>query len=311
MRRRLTGHILAAAAASLWGTLGIFGAWLYRYDLGPLTVITVRVALAFAALAAGLALLRPHLLVIKARDIPFFAVYGLVGVTLYFGLYFYAISVTTVTTIVVLLYTVPALVSVLAALFLRERLTPAKMAALALAFAGGVLLTGAYDLRTISLNAAGVLSGLGAALAGAVYYILSKRARARYSPWTMFVYGLGFGLLFLLAARPDFSGVAHLPAAAWMLFGLLVLLPTLLAYPLYLGALGHIEASVASITCAVEPVVGAALAYALLGERLAAPQVVGGALVMTGVLFVQVSDLRGKNLSFEEGSDALLSNRNA
>ena len=75
------GYLLAAMAAILWATLGILGKFLYGYDADPLTVVTIRATIAFATLAIILATANRHLLRIHRRDIPFFALYGLVGVT--------------------------------------------------------------------------------------------------------------------------------------------------------------------------------------------------------------------------------------
>ena len=48
-----------------------------------------------------------RLLYLSGRDIPFFALYGLIGVAFNYAAYFYALRWTTVTMAVILLYTYP------------------------------------------------------------------------------------------------------------------------------------------------------------------------------------------------------------
>jgi len=51
----------------------------------------------------------------------------------------------------------------------------------------------------------------------------------------------------------------------------------------------YIEASKASITATLEPVVASLLAYLLLGEVMEWPQLVGAGLVLGGVVGLQFS----------------------
>jgi drug/metabolite transporter (DMT)-like permease len=90
----------------------------------------------------------------------------------------------------VLLYTAPAWVVILARLFLGERMTPMKYAAVALACAGCALVVGVFGPDTIRLTPAGLAAGLGAGLTYALYSIFGKTALRRYSPLTTVIYAL-------------------------------------------------------------------------------------------------------------------------
>jgi DME family drug/metabolite transporter len=284
------GYLLAVMAAVLWATLGILGKFLYRYGADPLTVVTIRAIIAFATLATILAVVDRRLLHIRRRDIPFFALYGLVGVTFNYASYFYALRWTTVTTAVILLYTYPALVTLLAALFLGERLNWIKGLVLGLTFVGCCLVVQGYDPNALRLNLYGVLFGLGAGATAAVYSLFGKKALQKYDSWTAVCYAFGFGALFLIILRsPQAILTMNYPWPAWVAILALAWFPTLLAYALFTTSMKYIEASKASITATLEPVAASLLAYLFLGEVMEWPQLVGVGLVLAGIVGLQFS----------------------
>jgi len=284
------GYLLAVAAAVLWATLEILGKFLYRYGADPLTVVTIRAIIAFATLATVLALADQRLLRISRRDIPFFALYGLVGVTLHYAFYFYTLRWTTVTTAVILLYTYPAMVTVLAALFLGEHLSWTKGLILGLSFVGCFLVVQGYDASALRLNLYGVVFGMGAAATAAVYSLFAKKALQRYDSWTAVCYVFGFGALFLIMLRsPQDLLTVNYPWPAWVAIVAVAWFPTLLAYALFTTSMKYIEVSKASITTTLHPVVASLLAYLFLGEVMEWPQLVGMALVLGGIVGLQFS----------------------
>jgi probable blue pigment (indigoidine) exporter len=62
---------------------------------------------------------------------------------------------------------------------------------------------------------------------------------------------------------------------------------TLLPYARYFAALARISAAHVSITSTLEPVVSGLVAFAVLGETLAPPQLAGGGLVLSGIAILQ------------------------
>ena len=105
MRTETKASLLVLAGATLLGSLPAWGRALYRHGLDPLTVVTWRALFAAGMLLVVLAVLRRDLLVIRARDLPFFAAYGFLAVTLNFMAYFSAVKDTSIAVAVILLYT--------------------------------------------------------------------------------------------------------------------------------------------------------------------------------------------------------------
>lgn len=287
------GYLLAVCAAVLWSLMGVLGKTLYSYGADPLTVVTFRAVVAFVTLFLVLAVINRKLLRIERSDIPFLAVYGLIGVTFNYGCYFYAIRWTTVTTAIILLYTYPAIVTVLAALFLNEKIDRVKIIALLLTFSGCFLVAQGYDLQAFKLNLYGALLGLGAGLSTALYSILGKKALVKYESWTAVLYAFGFGALFLLILRSPLALLqVDYPLPAWGAMLALAWLSTLLGYALFTTSMKYIEASQASITTTLDGLLSVLWAYLFLGENPETLQLLGAALVLMGVIALQFSPKR-------------------
>lgn len=286
---------MAAGAAFLWSTMGILGKLAYRYGATPLPLVTIRATIATLTLALVLKLIAPRLLHISRKDLLFFAFYGLFGVALNYTCYFYALKYTTVAVAVILLYLYPAIVTVMGALFFRERLDWVKWVALAAALAGCFLVVGGYNPSLLKVNLVGVLFGLGAGLTAAIATLSGKWAVGRYSPWTIVLYACGFGTFFLLLIWGQrLAEAVHYPPMAWLIIALIAWFPTLLAYMLFIASMRYIEASHASITATLEPVMAVALAYFILGETLESLQLLGGVMVLGAILMLSGKTARNQ-----------------
>jgi drug/metabolite transporter (DMT)-like permease len=76
-------------------------------------------------------------------------------------------------------------------------------------------------------------------------------------------------------------------APAWLLATSVVLVSTVLAYLAGAAAVQRLSAPAAAALAYVEPAAATVLAWLALGERLAAPQLVGGLIVLTGAFLAQ------------------------
>ncbi len=283
------GYILVAAAAGLWGTLGLLFRVLHDdFGISALTIAFLRAGIALTILIVVLALARPRLLRVPLRTLPFFAIYGFCGVAAFYFSYTQAVIQTTVTTAVVLLYTAPAFVTLIAWRMWGEPLGARKLTALVLAFVGCALVARAYDPSQLELNVMGLALGLAAGFTYALYTVFSKSALERFSVWTALVYALLFGALFLapLQTRDGFAPLLH--PGAWFFLGTLALGPTLGSLALYSAGLQRVPASNASLVATIEPVVASTLAFLILGERLEWLQLAGGAMVMAGAVWLSL-----------------------
>ena len=254
----------------------------------PLTVAAVRMTLAALMLFGLLRVRDRKLLRIRARDIPFFLLFGLICVTLFQACWVYAVSLIDVGVATVLNYTSPAWAVVFAWPLLGERLNRRKGLALLLTGAGVALIVRIFDAQFLSLNMVGLLWGLGSGVTYGLYGIFGRRALERYSFWTTITYTFAAGALFLLVTQSPsrmVSAFAQPGAALWLV--ILALVPTVVGYALYTFGLRFMEATVAAILVTVELVMATLWAVLFLGESLTWPQIIGGALVIAGVIALQ------------------------
>ena len=297
-RRPAFGVAMVLTAAALWGTLGtVYTLTIGTYGLTPLAVVFYRALFGTLAIGAWMLGWRRDLLRVRRVDWPLLAAYGMLGVTIFYVAYIYAIVLVGVTTAVVLLYTAPAFVAVLAWRFLGEAFSGRKLSALLLTFAGVVLISGAYDPGQLRGNAPGLACGILAAATYALYSIFGKLANARRIPLpTLLFYTLGLGCLGLLAlilvqAPGDLAAPGARPGV-WAVLVMLGTVQTLTPVAAYTISLRHLDAGVASICATFEPVVAAVLAFVVLHEPLGALEVVGGALILLAVGLLQGGTLR-------------------
>jgi DME family drug/metabolite transporter len=289
MTRPITrGYFWVVLAALLWSTIGLFMRTLHdHYGFSALTLAFLRAGISCAISASLLLVWRRDLLRLTRTSLAWLMLYGIVGVGVFYFVYTQAILVTSVTTAVVLLYTAPAFVALMARRVWGEPLTTRKLLVIGLAFAGCALVVRAYDLTQLGLNAVGILFGLGAGFTYALFTMFSKAGMKQFSTWTLMTYELFFGALFLLPFQNvhDLAIVIQQPGAWIFLLGL-VLGPTLGAITAFNLGVREVPASNASVVATIEPVMASLLAFVLLGERLEVWQLLGGAMVIAGAVWL-------------------------
>jgi len=262
-----TGYLLILTAAVLWGLLGVFSRAVLDAGVAPLEIAFWRAVIAGAAFGlhatlVGRLRLRPRAAG-GGRDLAALAAFALVGVTLFYAALSLAIDAGGISLAFVLLYTAPAFVTLLAWPLLGERIGRRKLALVGLALAG-VALVARSGGGGVVVSATSLGWGLTSAAAYASYYLFGKWVLGRYAPVTIFAWVLPIGALGL---APFVTFAAKSPAV-WASLAVLGLVSTYLAYLVYYTGLARTEASRAVLVATIEPVVAAALAAALFGERL-------------------------------------------
>lgn len=280
------GYLAVLLATACWGSSGIWVEFVVETSgVTALPLAFWRDLATFLVLFLGLRVLYPAWLVVKRRDLKWLvglgASLGTFHVFWNLGVLLNGPAVATVQQAAM-----PAIVAILAALIWEEPLTVRKIVAIILTFVGTVLVSGIDVLGGADLTLGGFLVGLGIPIAYAAWNLFGKKVRGDYNPVTTLTYGFGFGALVLLPFqffRPQPWPVSS-QAVLW--FAGLIAVATILAFVLYTYALGHLQASVASILAMAEIPIVAFYAYVLLGDRMTLGEVIGAALVVAGVLML-------------------------
>ena len=280
------GLLLILLSAILWGTVGVAIKALYGIsDANALSIGFFRLALAAPALlAAGWSRLGRRMFRIAPRDLALMMLIG-VAMAVYQVCYFAAIArVGVAIAVLVTLCTAPVMVAAISALVLRERLSGTVLLALVCALAGTALLVwiepgGAAPRDTLG----GVLLALASALGYAIISLASRGVAGRYHPLQPIAIGFGAGTLMLLPFALAAGLTVRYSPAGWALLLHLGLLPTALAYVLFLSGIRHVTATVASVVTLVEPLTATLLAWLLFGERLGPLGAIGAALLLGAI----------------------------
>jgi DME family drug/metabolite transporter len=288
-RDQILGVLAVVAAASIWGTLGLFAKILYAQGVSFESLVAVRASVGWVAVMAFvLATGKAKRLRVSGRDLALLAPQGLIGIGLFYLLYFYTVGESTVGTAAILLYSSPAFVVVLARLFLQEALNAAKVLALFLTAGGIFLVAGAYDPTNLEVTPAVLLTGLLSGLTYGLYSIFGRPVTGHLNPSVILSYALFFGGLLLFACgTPTLDTLAGLPMGSYALLLMLAVVHTTLGFALYTFGLARLGAGRAAILATVEPVVAGVLGTALLGEALTIPKAAGALLVISGAALAQ------------------------
>ena len=208
------------------------------------------------------------------------------------GLYFlaetYGLKFSSATSVSLLVATIPIFAAIFAFLLLKERIGIWRGVGIALSVIGvGAILTSVQGKVTgWKMVGAGNLLGLGAALCAGLYMALGRDLLNRYSALTITTFQAVAAVLifFPLAGLELFTHQwGETNAFTLMAVAYLALFCSVLAFFLWNYGISRLEASRAAVFTNLVPVFTVFGAYLLLGEKVYAGQMVGGALVIGGV----------------------------
>ncbi|WP_255522659.1 MULTISPECIES: DMT family transporter [unclassified Blastococcus] len=297
------GPLLCLVSATCFGAMAVFGKFAYEAGVTPAALVLLRFALA-ALLLLALLRLRPGLRTgrpdparggaparLPRRVVLTALGLGAFGYATQASLFFAALERTDASLVALVFYTYPALVTLAAALLGRERLTPPRAAALAVASCGTLLvLLGAGG---VPVDVAGVTMAFGCAVTYTAYILVADGVVHRVPPVVLSALVMS-GAAVALALRALVSGGIDLGfgPAGWFWIGCIAVVCTVVAMLTFFAGLRRVGPSGAAILSTLEPVVTAALAAVALGEVLTPLQAGGGLLVLASVAVLQLRPRR-------------------
>ena len=224
---------------------------------------------------------------IQKKDIiPIFLV-GFLGIILYhFGLN-YGEQYISASAASVIIATIPIFVVILAAIFLKEKITLKIVLGVLLSLVGVVVISTVgksddlFEIRYVS----GALAVILAAVLGAGYTVAGKKMLQRYSALSLTVYVCLLGSLGLIPfiSNSLFEEVAAMSLTGWSVVIFLGVFPTVIGYVLWYVALEIKSASEISVYLYFVPVLSTIISYILFRDEITWLFVFGGALVILGL----------------------------
>jgi drug/metabolite transporter (DMT)-like permease len=220
------------------------------------------------------------------RELPWLALLGLLGVTLNQILFMEGLKRTTATNSAILIPSIPVFALLIGALFGVERPSGKRLVGIGLAIVGALCVV---DPRRFHLAShTGDLLILSNCLAYAGFMVLQRPVLKRL-PWrTVIAWSFLFGCLFLapFTAGSTVQNVGRFSPLLTAELLYVVLIGTVVPYALNSWAIRRSSPNAAAIYTTLQPPLTALLAWALLGERLGVNQILGGALILAGLLWV-------------------------
>jgi drug/metabolite transporter (DMT)-like permease len=286
LKQTLPVSVIAATvfAVVLWGSAPVaIRVALAGYGPGQLALLRFGMAsVLLATYGAFAGLRRPAI-----SDVPALVLAGVVGITIYNVVLNYGLRTVPAATASFLVASTPIWTSLMAVLFLKERLNRIGWLGILVSFVGIGLISRERG-HGLHFSPGAILIGLNA-IAYAVYIILQKRLLRRFNALEFTTYSFWAGSLLLLPFGGGSLTALHTatPNATWALV-FLGIFPAAVANVAWAQAMATVPASRISSFFYLMPVATVVIAWLWLAEIPTALEWVGGALALTGVLLVNV-----------------------
>ena len=282
-----TSVIMILTAATGWGLIGVFSRPLSAAGLNAMQITGIRSLIVVIGMGVFLLVKDRSLFRIRLKDFWMFLGTGLFSIIFFNVCYFLTIEQTTLAAASILLYTAPCFVMLMSALFFKERVTVQKLAALVLAFAGCILVSGfaGGEIRTVAL-----LTGIGSGLGYASYSIFGKVALKKYESFTVIFYTFVVSSVCLL----PFIRLPEMLLICFQTTGNLLealglgIISTFMPYICYTGGLKWIEAGKASVLAFAEPMVATIAGIVIFKETLHFKNALGIALIFLAIVLLNI-----------------------
>ena len=273
------------AAFVLWGSQYVISKIALR-TVPPVTLLALRYLVSVPALFIVLRL-RHALTPVKKGDWPILFAIGFTGYFASFCLQMLGINRLTGSVSSLLGAMNPIFIPILAALFLHERITPAKIACVALSMAGVVVIVGVDG----TVDASGALLMLSSVFLWSTASIIIRRVSGRYDPMQIALIAIlcalpltgGWSLIELQSAPCSFTLESVLAVLYMGVLG------TAVTHSLWNYSLRVMDASFCSMFYPMQPLVSSILGVLFLHEAVTPGFVIGALMICFGIVAAVIS----------------------
>lgn len=264
---------------------------------GPLTTVLFRLVIS-SGLMLIFTILSRKLQKIKPGDLKLFLLLAFFEPFLYFMGESHGLKYVSSTVASVIVATIPLFTPFVAWYFYKEKLSRTNLFGLIITFLGAslVVLDTSFNFTAsplgVSLEFLAVLGAIG-------YASILKGISHRYNTFTIITYQNLIGAVFFLPfwfgfEMKDFTQVPFNPEAFWAIIKLAIFASTF-AFILFTYSVRNIGINKSNIFINVIPVFVAIIAYIVLGDQLNFHQMIGIAIVISGLFLAQINWKRKKH----------------
>lgn len=256
--------------------------------LSPSGFIMLRVSFA-TLLFIILDRISPSFRRLEKKDVFKFVQLGLFGVAINQLLFFEGLNRTSNINAALIMTSTPILVTGMAFLLLKDRLTTIQSFGILLGLSGAVTLILQYKNASGAATATGDLFVLLNAASYALFMVLAKPMMKKYGTIQVIKWTFIFGTLFVIPfGAADLQAVrwTELPASAWLSIAFVLLFTTFAAYLLNTFGLKHLSPSVVSYYIYLQPIFATLISRFITHEMVTSIQIMACILIFTGVYMV-------------------------
>jgi drug/metabolite transporter (DMT)-like permease len=285
------GTVLALGAGTFYGTVPVLTRFAFQDGVPAIETIAFRtfcvgliLTVSAAALGHNFHVPRSHWAAFAGQTLATFAVSTC---------YLLSVQFVPVGIAVVIFFTFPLIIGLLAPLIEGGPLSRSKLICSVIAFAGLVIAVGPSVAGT---NLTGILLASTAAVGCAFQFFTGRKLAQSMTPAAFggLVHLLIWPFVMLVAASLTPEQFQVLPGGDALASGMLaaagVAVVYLAGYTLHMMTLSAAPSSIVAPFFNVEPIVSTVLAFVLLGERLSLLQYAGAALVLGAIIFTPFAD---------------------
>ncbi len=295
MLKNHRGELYLFLGALTFSVNGIFSTVVLEH-MSAFRLAQIRAMSAFALMLIFTLIFRREFLRVSKREIPTAIAYGVVGFALVNVGYFLGIERgLPLGLVLVLEFTAPIWIALWIKYVRKGHVANDMWFAIALSLVGLVLVTKIWD--GFKFDLLGLIGALGSAFALTAYFLIGKSFGANRHPISSTIVGLAVASAFWLLVLPiwnfptevltiemDIHGyLAGHTFPGWLLLIWVVVMGTVVPYLFVISGLRLLSASKSSVLGMLEPVLAGALAWIWLGQGWDSIQLVGAAVVLTGI----------------------------
>lgn len=277
MRPQDLARLVALAAA--WGASYLFMRYAVPF-LGPIPMIEMRVLFAGLLVAA--------FLYAKGQGVGWrehwrgYLFVGAIGMAVPFVLIAEALRTIDASTAAILNALSPLFASIVAAVWIRDPITPAKAGGIALCLVGTAVLVGWTPQPMSSKELVAAAMSVAATAIYGFTIVFTKVKLKGASPMGTSAATLLFAGLALLPLMPVDHNYSAVPVMAWLALAGLVLFSTVLAFILYYRLIADVGPVKAITVTLLVPIFGMLWGVMFLGEPVTPGRLAGCAIILAG-----------------------------
>jgi drug/metabolite transporter (DMT)-like permease len=279
----LKAYVWLTFCVMVWGSNFVFGKMLVR-DFSPALLTTLRL-LFIVLFLIGLSSYKKHFKRINKSDLLAVLFLGIIGVFINQWSFFVGLQTADPTTSALILATTPILTSILAAIFLKEKLTISMLLGSIVAIIGIYFVVAKGNLSSLHIEK-GLLWIVLTMITFAIMIIMTRLLSHKIDPLTITLYSNVVGLIvsipfvFLLDTHVHISSKisdwSFLIGTAVVVHGIATLI--------WNNNIRHVDASKASILSNLEPFVAMLMGLILLYKPITGAELLGSLFIVGGVV---------------------------